>query len=579
MRDARKQAPIPSIVFILMVVCQLTLFTCFGEQKTAYHVDELFTYGLSNSYDKAFLYDGAPSDGLNNTQFNHWMDQSVFFRYITVQPGEGFAYDKVYYNQTQDVHPPLYYMLIHTICSFFPNTFSKWFGLCLNFGLFVFCQIVLFQLSNALLKSREKALLVCALWGFGAGALNTVLFIRMYTLLTLLTLLSVLIHVKILQLNKLPAKYLVGFIITTILGGLTQYYFYIFASLLAVFVGAFFVSNGSKRNLFVYTAATASSFLTAFAVFPAVFLHLNGYRGADAVYGIKNLEISGSKLHSIYSMINQELFGLPDRVADLLASFQASIWFLLCVGVAITILLIYLVYALRKSKKLSDKIEELKSKHPAELDIMASCKRIFKNRERAFLITMLGIMLLFTWIISNIAPEMGVFMDRYVFCVFPLICILAVACLWAIFSKLVKRTWLRNAALILLIAVFTFGSHWNSKGQYLYQENEPRTQLSTTIAGTNCIFVMEHDYLLHSMSNLFMRCENVFPTRSDDVDQIIQGIDSAPGNCKITLIISVQAYNDLILHQIEDKTDYHPLFVSKGLSGDQYYYIYELQNS
>ena len=37
-----------------------------------------------------------------------------------------FNYASVYYNQIQDVHPPLFYMLVHTISSIFNNTFSKY---------------------------------------------------------------------------------------------------------------------------------------------------------------------------------------------------------------------------------------------------------------------------------------------------------------------------------------------------------------------------------------------------------------------------------------------------------------------
>ena len=579
MRTSGKQTTIASLVFLSMIICQLAIFAYYGEQKTAYHVDELYTYGLSNSYDTAFLYEGAPADGLNNTQFNHWLDHSVFFKYLTVQPGEGFAYDKVYDNQTQDVHPPLYYMFVHTICSFFPNIFSKWFGLALNFGLFVLCQVVLYRVTVAILKTRKKALLVCALWGFGVGALNTVLFIRMYTLLTLFVLLSTLINVKIIQANKVSTKHLLEIIAITILGGLTQYYFYIFSFLLAAFVGAFFVHNESKRNLFRYSMSTVISFITAFATFPAVLTHLNGYRGASAVYGIQNLKITGSMLRTIYSMINQELFGFPDNVARLFASIQSSIWFVLCVGIAIAILAVYLLYALRKNKRVYEKLERAKHNHANMLCKIQSVCHVFKTREHVILLMLFGVTLLFIWIISNIAPDMGIFMDRYTFCVFPFLCILAVACLSAIFSKLIKRAWINSFSLILLVAMFAFGSHWSNKGQYLYPDNEPRTQLRTAIAGTDCIFVTDYDYLLHSMSDLFMSCDYVYPTRPDDVNQIIKGIISAPGNAPISVIISVDSYSDAILQQIEDETDFYPSFLSKGLSGDQYYYIYALQKA
>ena len=577
MRGASKQATITSLFLVVMIIGQLAIFALYGDKKTSYHVDELYTYGLSNSYDAAFLYEGAPADGLNTPQLNHWLGHSVFLEYLTVQQGEGFAYDRVYYNQTQDVHPPLYYILIHTICSFFPNTFSKWFGLGLNFVLFALCQVVLYKLSIEMLKTRGKSLLVCALWGFGVGALNTVLFIRMYALLTLFVLLSFLIHVKITQTNKIPIKYILGVIAITILGDLTQYYFYIYSFLLAVVVGIFFVKNGSGRNLFIYSASAAISFLISITIFPAIFVHFNGYRGDDAVNGMMHLEISGPMLRSIYSMINQELFGLPSSIANLFAYIQSSIWFVLCIVIPITILVVFIFYISRKSKKIEEKSEEAKSLCKNVLCKIKSVSSVFKARERTVLLIMFGITLLYIWIISNIAPDMGLFMDRYVFCIFPFICILAVACLSTIFSKLIKRTWLRNFTLILLIAIFVSSSHWNNKRQYLYSDNEPRIHLSSAIAGTNCIFVTEHDYLLHSMSNLFMSSDNVYSTRPDDVDQIIKGVNSAPGNSALTLIISANAYSDMILQQIEDGTDFSPLFLSIGLSGDEYYYIYELQ--
>ena len=62
----------------------------------------------------------------------HTPGTSVYDDYMKVQNGQRFDYVNVWRNQTNDVHPPLYYALIHTICSVFPNKFSKWFAAGIN---------------------------------------------------------------------------------------------------------------------------------------------------------------------------------------------------------------------------------------------------------------------------------------------------------------------------------------------------------------------------------------------------------------------------------------------------------------
>ena len=92
-------------VLIGIQVLVLFLFAC---QKKGYFIDEIYSWGLSNGYYKPFItsYD---------TIFEYWLDGEEFQDYMTVQQGEKFSYASVYDNQTQDVHPPLYYMSMHTI--------------------------------------------------------------------------------------------------------------------------------------------------------------------------------------------------------------------------------------------------------------------------------------------------------------------------------------------------------------------------------------------------------------------------------------------------------------------------------
>ena len=56
-----------------------------------------------------------------------WNSPEDFNEYLAVSPDDRFDYAQVYENQIIDAsHPPLYYALVHTVCSFFPGVFSKW---------------------------------------------------------------------------------------------------------------------------------------------------------------------------------------------------------------------------------------------------------------------------------------------------------------------------------------------------------------------------------------------------------------------------------------------------------------------
>ena len=45
--------------------------------------------------------------------------QSEFLNYVAPQGSTRFNYASVYYNQTQDVHPPLFYFLLHRCAHYF----------------------------------------------------------------------------------------------------------------------------------------------------------------------------------------------------------------------------------------------------------------------------------------------------------------------------------------------------------------------------------------------------------------------------------------------------------------------------
>ena len=109
----------------LVMMLQLIAASYFCMRKQGFHYDEYYSYYSSN-----VTYGLAPTD-------REWKNAEEIRSEFMVLPGQGFRYGMVKLMQTYDVHPPLYYFLLHTVCSFFPGIFSKWFGLGLNLLFFI----------------------------------------------------------------------------------------------------------------------------------------------------------------------------------------------------------------------------------------------------------------------------------------------------------------------------------------------------------------------------------------------------------------------------------------------------------
>lgn len=147
---------------------------------------------MSNSYFNPFI-------GNASKFFNTVLDGSFFYNSLTVQQNQIFSYASVFASQAADVHPPLYYCLIHTICSFFPNTFSIWFGLAPNILFFVLVYFFIVAISYDITKNYIFSLASCLIYGFSLGAVSTVLLIRMYAMLTAIIMAVLYIHIKLID--------------------------------------------------------------------------------------------------------------------------------------------------------------------------------------------------------------------------------------------------------------------------------------------------------------------------------------------------------------------------------------------
>lgn len=268
------------LLFVIVLIC---LCSWWAVRKEGFFLDEIYSYGLANSSYKPFLnwfYNGEHSyDGkVPETIFR----QQDFANYISVQQNDRFNYASVYYNQTQDIHPPLFYFLLHTVCSLFPGSFTKWTGLGLNFVLLSGTVLALYALGMELFADWKKALFVCALYALSQEAMSDVMMVRMYMPMTFLTVLLALLVAKALRKPGFALYLQIGLVI--FLGLLTQYFYVVYAFLICAVYDLYLLRQREWKNVFAFSLSALAGVGGMMLFYPCWYaqLHSQNTNSLDA---------------------------------------------------------------------------------------------------------------------------------------------------------------------------------------------------------------------------------------------------------------------------------------------------------
>ena len=86
---------------VILTVLILFVLLVIGGNKSGFHVDEMYTFGLSNHQ-----FDGKVRPTIIPNKI--YTGEQLWQEYTTVSPEHTFDYKNVFRNQAEDVHPPLY---------------------------------------------------------------------------------------------------------------------------------------------------------------------------------------------------------------------------------------------------------------------------------------------------------------------------------------------------------------------------------------------------------------------------------------------------------------------------------------
>ena len=129
-------------------------------------MNELFSYGLSNSEINLPFQEGK-----------YIISKELFYKkYLSVNKTSRFNYYKVWENQSKDVHPPMYYVFLHSICSLFPEKFSKCYAGSINLFFSLLTLYTSRKLIINLTNDKEKCNIISFILILSPGILSAIFF-------------------------------------------------------------------------------------------------------------------------------------------------------------------------------------------------------------------------------------------------------------------------------------------------------------------------------------------------------------------------------------------------------------------
>ena len=274
------------ITISTILIIQTIIFIFAGINKSYIHMDEAYSLGLSN-YDKLNLQE-------NNDFYNTWHTKEYYEDYLSVNENEKYNFLPVYENQKNDVHPPLYYLLLRIAMGFNLDNYSKWPGLIVNIIIYVFITLFIYLIIKKLLKGtekcNEKAAILALISSITLSSINNAIYIRMYALSTLNIVITTYLHLKLLDEKNNNYKLLFGIGLSALIGSLTHYYYLFYLAMLFIMFVIKYIKEKRYNELGKYICTLVIAGAVSLIIFPYSIQHMFfGYRGHGAIANLTNI--------------------------------------------------------------------------------------------------------------------------------------------------------------------------------------------------------------------------------------------------------------------------------------------------
>ncbi len=441
-----------SVLFIAVICGVLSL-------KAEYFVDEIFTYGKANYKTPASV---QTKEGAG-VVYIPIEDGKIYIPggkplmdYVVVQPDNRFHYANVWKNEARAVHPPFHSALVHTVSSFFPGKFSRWFAGVINIVFAVLTLLTLRKLSRCYVHDERMVNIISLAFIFSGGILSAITFLRMYIMSMFWITLMTYFFVRESKEQTGENEFFFRVFAVTIAGALTHYYCILYAVLISITYGVWLLFGKKYRYIYKFSFAMAASGILSYVIFPAMIKHIfYGPRGREVIGNAATVSDFFSRLRFFLHIINEQLFG--NWAIILIFGFLIMFFFFInrCFH------------------------SELKAK----IIISNLLHSIGQNILTGYLLLFVPTVLFFV-IVSKISVYRT---DRYMFPIYANIILLACLLLISILSRFTVSQTSKIGLLCITLGIITIKSWFTVGWPYLFLDSKPYLERVAKHAGVDNI--------------------------------------------------------------------------------------------
>ncbi|MCR5032950.1 MAG: hypothetical protein K6A92_08805, partial [Lachnospiraceae bacterium] len=376
-----------------------------------------------------------------------WISRQQFKDYITVDGRDAFHYPSVYFNVKDDNHPPLHFMLVHTMSSIFRGQVNPWLGCVINLLFILGSGMLLIAMGKRFFGSETLGRGMAILYALSLGGMASLLLIRMYAMLTFWCVLALYLHLDKWESGQWK-KHNKLLIFTTVCGFLTQYFFLLFMlPLFAVtFVKLLLAARKSRsKDPIYYLRSMVISAIWGIGLYPFAIDHvLHSGRGQESLENLTG-GLSGlvERMRAFFSIWCDTMLGTVGGIPVVLILLLLAVWIL----------------ATRGEKKIPENL------------------------------WFVGIpFLCYVLIVTRIAPF---YEDRYMMPAFALGAMLMGMVFYGALGKLVPKEMLKNALYIGLCLLVTVPMLFLQKPNYLFEGYAEQVEVAKTYRDVPCLLVYD----------------------------------------------------------------------------------------
>ena len=635
---------------VVLVIC--FLFLCIAAaKKEGFHMDEMISYEFANSYytpwvvptqpegrlakfvrneiaDENFLVtisnladnvvdlvkNGSSSKAMTYeaTVYDEpvWMSKEVMQDLMTTGQKKSFHYTSVYFNVKDDNHPPLHYMALHTISSFFWYQVSPLAGLIVNMIFVTLTIVMVMQIGQNLAEicgfdEQKHAFAVTAglLYGICAGTIATLLLIRMYAMLTFFCVALFAQHVNKWRINGFDRGNK-AMIFIMICGFLTHYYFVFYAAVLALVNLILLVRRGETYGARGYIRSIIKAAIIGLILFPFAISDLTSSgRGVEATSNLLGgFSGFGERLAAFRKILGSQtgIFGLlliallwgiaalvnvfdkiffppkPDtsepvhdavdarqEIAKSREALQSYIGFMDHTDGEETKETTEETTTTSKGvfgglKEKLDSIPMMKqARECREAEMSREEKR--KDRERKYRILFAWLLLVpaivFYLFIVKVSPYL---VDRYIMAVYPFVALSSVFCVFCFWNVCNKKKssiiWLYVT--LVIMGGFQIVAHRSYNGEYYYKGYKEQVTFAKEHEKTPCICVYDGYGFYENMAE-FIKYPSTLLVKIDELEnRKDKSMPEAPEG--IVLVVKGDVDLDKVISIMKDKYGYQP---------------------